>query len=161
MLLTMKKGNKLMTMKLRPHHVLDIISSHGHGEEFKPHPYGHAVHTVAQAIIADLNFDVEFIAGADEICRPCRHLQASGQCDDVSNHLGVLESKQAYNDALDRKLFGYLGFKEGAIITMRQYLEKVNAKVPGIEQICSHPGEDKARRLEGLKKGLKKLGVRK
>jgi len=37
-------------MKLRPHHVLDIVSAIGHGAEFRPHPYGHAVHTVAEAI---------------------------------------------------------------------------------------------------------------
>lgn len=147
-------------MKLRPHHVLDIVSSIGRGEQFKPHPYGHAVHVVAARIIQDLNFDVEFIAGADEICRPCRHLTPHGLCDDITIHLGVKESKQAYNDALDRRLFEYLGFPCGSVMTMRQYLETVNAKVPGIEQICSHPGEDKAQRLDGLAKGLQKLGIR-
>ena len=39
----------MTAMRLRPHHILDIISSYGHGAEFRPSPYGHAVHTVAEA----------------------------------------------------------------------------------------------------------------
>jgi hypothetical protein len=146
-------------MKLRPHHVLDIISDHGHGVEFKPHPYGHAVHTVAGAILSNLELEVEFVIGADEICRPCTHLHADGRCDDVLHQLDPPISKQRYNDDLDARLFGYLGLMSSRVITIRKYLEIVAKHLPGIEKICTHPGEDQADRLAGLQQGLTRLGL--
>ena len=147
-------------MKLRPHHTLDIVSSYGHGAEFKPHPYGHAVHTVAKTILADLDTPVELIVGADEICRPCKHLQPDGLCDDVLSQLDPPISKQKYNDDLDRRLFAYLDIKPGTAMSVRQFLSIVNEHVPGIEAICTHPKEDSERRLEGLTRGLIQLGLR-
>jgi hypothetical protein len=70
-------------MKLRPHHLLDIISDYGHGVEYTPHPYGHALHTVAAQVLTDLSLEIEFVLAADAICDPCRHLQSNGVCDDV------------------------------------------------------------------------------
>ena len=147
-------------MKLRPHHILDIISNYGHNVELKPHPYGHAVHRVAEAILSDMEIMVEFIVGADEICQPCKHLTSDGLCDDVLHQLDPPISKQEYNDALDRRLFDYLGFEPGRTIAIRQYLEIVNKKIPGVEEICTHPKENKRQRLDGLIRGLIKLGIR-
>jgi len=147
-------------MKLRPHHVLDIVSSYGHDEEFKPHEYGHAVHTVALSIVADIDQEVEFIVGADEICKPCKHLDPDGQCDDMLRQMDPPKSKQEYNDDLDNGLFGYLGLSIDSVMTMREYLEIVNTRVPGIEQVCTHPKEDPGLRLKGLEQGLIKLGIR-
>ena len=148
-------------MKLRPHHVLDIVSSYGLDKEFKPHKYGHAVHTVALSIIADVDQKVEFIVGSDEICKPCKHLNPDGQCDDILQQLNPPKSKQEYNDNLDNKLFEYLDFPINSVMTMRKYLKIVNNKVPGVEWICTHPKEDPKLRLKGLKLGLIKLGIRK
>ena len=148
-------------MKLRPHHILDIVSSYGHAEEFKPHEYGHAVHTVALLIIADIDQQVELIVGADEICKPCKHLCLDGQCDDIVRQINPPKLKQEYNDNLDNKLFEYFGFPINSVMTMREYLEIVNNKVPGVEQICTHPKEDPELRLRGLKQGLVRLGIRK
>ena len=144
-------------MKLRPHHLLDIISDHGHGAEFAPHPYGHALHAVAAQVLADTSIEVEFVLAADDICSPCCHLQAGGVCDDVLSQLAEPVSKQAYNDGLDSKLFPYLGIQPGARLTVREFLERVSAHVPGIEQICTHPGEQQADRLQGLRQGLQRL----
>ncbi len=149
----------MTAMKLRPHHVLDIISGYGHGTEFKPHPYGHAVHTVAAAILTNLGLEIEFVVGADEICRPCRHLRPDGQCDDVLHQLDPPVSKQKYNDDLDRRLIDCLGLTTSGTTTIREYLEGVVKHLPGIEEICTHPGEDRKARLEGLRQGLTKLGL--
>ena len=149
----------MATMQLRPHHTIDIISGYGHGAELKPHPYGHAVHTVAEAILADTDTQVELIVGADEICRPCKHLQPDGRCDDVLSQLDPPISKQEYNDDLDRRLFAHFDLEPGAVMSVRQFLEIVDSHVPGIEEICSHPKEDPARRLAGLRQGLVKLGI--
>jgi hypothetical protein len=147
-------------MKLRPHHVLDIVSSYGHGRDFTPHEYGHAVHTVARSIIADMDQTVQWVAGSDEICVPCKHLLPDGQCDDVLRQLDPPIPKQEYNDRLDNKLFEYFGFPANSLMTVRAYLEIVNTKVPGVETICTHPKEDPESRLKGLEQGLIKLGIR-
>ena len=150
----------MSTMKLRPHHILDIVSSHGHDSQFKPSAYGHAVHTVARSIIADMDQDVELVVGADEICVPCKHLLPDGQCDDVLRQLDPPISKQEYNDALDNKVLGYFGFPANSVMTVREYLEIVSTRVPGIEAICTHPNEEPASRLKGLEQGLIKFGIR-
>jgi hypothetical protein len=69
-------------MRARPHHLLDIIAQYGASQPFVPSPYGHAVHTVAAALIADPEVQIEFGLGADDICAPCQHL-VNGRCDDV------------------------------------------------------------------------------
>jgi len=146
-------------MKLRPHHVLDIVSGYGQDVEFKPHPYGHAVHTVARSILSNVDLEFEFAVGADEICQPCTHLRPDGQCDDVLHQLEPPISKQKYNDDLDRRLLDYLGLTPAKAITIREYLEVVAKSLPGVEKICTHPGEDQEARRRGLQRGLARLGI--
>jgi hypothetical protein len=146
-------------VKLRPHHLIDIVSDHGQGVEFSPHPYGHAVHTVAARVLADQSIPLELVLAADDICAPCCHLQADGSCDDVLGQLAEPVSKQAYNDDLDARVFSYLGLEPHSQLTVREFLERLREHVPGIEQICTHPGKDPADRLRGLQAGLKRLGI--
>ena len=147
-------------MRLRPHHILDIVNSHGHDIEFTAHPYGHANHTVAQAILSDLEVEIELVLGADDICKPCKHLHPDGICDDVLSQLERPVSKQAYNDELDARLFAHFKWAPGTTLSCRRFLEEVNRHLPGLEKICAHPKEDTHRRLEGLMRGLLKLGIR-
>ncbi len=146
-------------MRLRPHHLIDIVSDHGHGIEYTPHPYGHALHTVAVRVLTDMAAEIELVLTADEICDPCCHLQAGGICDDVLSQLAEQPSKQAYNDGLDRRLFPHLGIEPGTRLTLREFLERLHRYVPGIERICAHPGEEPADRLQGLRQGLQRLGI--
>jgi len=146
-------------VKLRPHHLIDIINNFGHGREFTPHPYGHAVHTVAAQVLAAPDLEVEFVAAADAICQPCRHLRPDGQCADVLSQLKERVSKQVYNDALDKMLFAYLGMHPGARMTVRAFLERLDAHTPGVEKICTHPGEREEDRLRGIQEGLARLGI--
>ena len=146
-------------MKLRPHHLIDIVSSYGRGTEFSPHPYGHALHTVAARVLAEPSLQIELVLAADDICAPCRHLQADGSCDDVLAQLAEPPPKQAYNDDLDARVFSYLGLEPHAQLTVRAFLERLHERVPGIEEICTHPGEDRAERLRDLRRGLERLKV--
>jgi len=153
-------GTDIKPMKLRPHHILDIVTDYGEGVRFEPHPYGHSLHIVAKAITSDTSIKTQLVVGADAVCQGCKHLQPDGSCDDVLGQLDGKPSKQAYNDDLDRRLLDYLGLKAGTVMTIRQYLGKVNKKVPGIEKICTHPKEDQQKRLANLAHGLVKLGIR-
>jgi hypothetical protein len=147
-------------MQLRPHHILDIVSDYGRGAAFRPHPYGHSLHLVAPRLLSDLDAQVKLVLGAYNICAGCKHLMPGGQCQDVLSQLNPSPSKQAYNDVLDCRLFDYLSIKVNSVMTIRKYLEIVNERVPGIEEICTHPKESRQERLQGLVNGLAKLGVR-
>ena len=63
------------------------------------------------------------------------------------------------NDDLDARVFAYLGLEPHTRLTVRAFLERLHAHVPGIELICTHPGEDQSERLRGLRQGLKRLGL--
>jgi hypothetical protein len=153
-------GTNSSVIDMRPHHLLDIINQFGHGQSFEPHPYGHAVHLVAEAALKDLDLKVRFVAAADEICSPCIHLQANGQCDDLVRSVSPPRSKQQHNDCLDRRLFDYMAIHEGSVMTVRQFLQIVAAKLPGLERICAHAKEPPEERLKGLQSALCKLGIR-
>lgn len=145
-------------LRLRPHHLIDIITDYGHGRPFEPHPYGHAVHLVARRVTSEPDIELEFVLGADDICAPCCHLQPDGQCDDVLHQLVPPVSKQVYNDELDQRLFKHFGMAPGAHMSLRQFLARVRAATPGLEVLCTHPGESQAARLDGLQRSLEKLG---
>ncbi len=147
-------------MQLRPHHTLDIISDHGLGIKYQPHPYGHSLHIVAPKLLSTLDLKNKLVLNADDICKGCKHLMPDGKCKDVLGQLNPSPSKQAYNDVLDCRLFDYLSIEINSVLTFRKYLEIVNEKVPGIERICTHPKENQETRLKGLITGLTDLGVR-
>jgi len=145
-------------MRARPHHLIDIISQYGAGTPFRPAAYGHAVHVVAEQVIADPEVPVEFVVDADDICAPCIHL-VDGRCDDVLSQLDPPISKQDYNDDLDRRLLDFLGMSEGQTMAFREYLRIIREHLDGIEAVCTHPGEDPAQRLAKLTSGLEKFGA--
>ena len=87
------------------------------------------------------------------------HLMADGHCDDMLRRFDPPLSKQEYNDGLDARILAYLNLPPSCVTTVRQYLHTVAAHLPGLETICTHPGEDRQARLLGLQSGLTKLGI--
>jgi len=148
-------------LRMRPHHIIDIISDHGKNATYEPNPYGHSLHIVAPEILSNLELNIMLVLETDDLCTGCRHILPEGKCDDVLAQLKSSPSKQAYNDVLDCRLLDYLQLDQNCILTTRQYLELINEKTPGIEKICTHPNEDPAERLAALINGLVKLGIRK
>lgn len=146
-------------LRLRPHHILDIVRNIGHERKIEPHPLGHDLHVVTHKILGDIDQTLVLVVGADDICIPCTKLNADSICVDVLPQCDDKPSKQKYNDSLDRKLLVYLNLNEGVQITVREYLICVNSKLDGIEKICTHPKEDESYRLAGLMMGLEKLGI--
>jgi hypothetical protein len=147
-------------LRLRPHHIIDIITDQGMNVQYEPHPYGHSQHIVAPKLLSDLDLNVKLVLEADDICTGCKHLLPDGKCKDVLAQLNPSPSKQAYNDVLDCRLFDLLEIFPDDILTTRAYLELINEKTPGIERICTHPKEDPEERLKGLISGLIRLGIR-
>lgn len=143
-------------MRARPHHLIDIITQYGAGQPFVPSDYGHAVHTVAAEVLANPQVSLEFGLGADEICRPCKHL-VNGRCDDLVGSVDPPVSKHDYNDALDEKLLRFLGLTEGQTMTFAEYVAVLRSHLDGLATLCSHPGEDPTERERKLRQGLSQL----
>ena len=147
-------------LQLRPHHILDIVTSHGQGIESEPADSGHSQHIVSAKLLPDMDLVFKLVVKSDDICTGCSHLMANGKCDDVLAQLTPSPSKQAYNDVLDCRLLDLLEIKINSIMPIREYLGIVNKQVPGIEKMCTHPKENEAERLSGLTEGLIRLGIR-
>ena len=142
---------------IRPHHLIDIVASIGNGDKVAPHPYGHAVHTVTELVRANVDTEVRFVIGADDICKPCMHL-VNGVCDDHLKQLDPPLPKQKYNDGLDTKLFELLSLGSDSM-TVREFLLLVKRKLNGIGSICAHPKQDGGRKTANIRNGLRMLGV--
>ncbi len=88
------------TIAIKPHHFVDILTDIGGGTtSWEPHPYGHAVHTVAGALLANRDATVRIELGADDICAPCVH-NVDGVCVDTidtSYRPDAPESKREWN----------------------------------------------------------------
>jgi hypothetical protein len=125
----------------------------------EPHPFGHDLHVVTKKILEDIDQPLLLVVGADDICIPCTKLNADSICVDVLPQCDDKPSKQKYNDSLDQKVLDYLNLEEGAQLSVREYLNRVNAKLDGIEKVCTHPKEDENYRIKGITMGLKKLGI--
>lgn len=150
-------SNDEETITIRPHHLIDIVSSIGNEAEFKPHPYGHGVHTVANKIMAYKgNVNVRLLIGADDICKPCKNLGLDGLCSDISKTHDPPEPKQKYNDKLDKTLFEFLNLNPGVILSFKEFADIIKLKIPEIMNICVHPKENRDYKLKGLIKGLDK-----
>ena len=144
-------------MQLRPHHLIDIIRNIGLERPLEPHPYGHAQHIITQSILDGTEKEFMLVCGADDLCKPCRHLTPERICDDVLSQLEVPVRKQEYNDALDHRLLIFFGLQEGSIISLSDFLMLVESRFEAILPLCLHPKEDPAGRREGLRKGLDRL----
>ncbi len=109
---------------MKPHHFVDILTALGEERvEFHPHPYGHALHRVAEAILRDGNVLLRMELGADDICRPCCH-HVDGSCDDTidtSFRPEAPSSKREWNLLIDRRWCERLGLAQDDRLTAREF----------------------------------------
>ena len=111
-------------LSIKPHHFIDIITTYGDGvESFSPHPYGHAVHTVAAHILDDHDTILVMELGADDICAPCMH-NCDGACVDTidtSYRPDAPPMKQDWNLIIDHRWCKRLNIAQGDRLTARQF----------------------------------------
>jgi hypothetical protein len=116
------------TIKIKPHHLLDILKLHGKGRDFfvPDEAYGHDFYRVANSIV---NCDVEkiiFIIGCDDICEPCR-FNKNGKCSDKVGKTD--ESKEEHNFIIDQKLFDILGIEKDKEFKFDDLLELLKEEI--------------------------------
>ena len=148
-------------ISIKPHHFVVIITAFGKGQEsFEPHPYGHAVHTVTEQVLGDLDAPLEIELGADAICRPCAH-NIDGLCDDTidtSYRPEAPSSKREWNLLIDRRWCERLAIVQGDRLSARELCERLRERAGDITDIYREiPAHLTADRAANLKKGIEKF----
>ena len=146
------------SIRIKPHHMIDIISTEGAGKTaFGPHPYGHALHLVTRQILDDTETLLTMALGADDICSPCKH-NIDGVCGDVidtSFRPAAPAAKGEWNLLLDRRWCERLGFQQGDQLTARRFCRRVAEMADDITDIYrEEPAARTANRAANLKRGL-------
>jgi len=148
-------------IRIKPHHLVDIVMTLGAGQErYQPHPFGHALNTVAHRVLSDMGTLVQVELGADDICRPCLH-NIQGMCDDNidnSSRPRVPQSKRSWNLRLDRRWCRRLGLRRGDLLTVEEFFRLLRRRAGDIDDIYRElPPDNVASRAENLRRGLDKL----
>jgi hypothetical protein len=143
---------------IKPHHFVDILTAFGEGHtEFRPHPYGHAVHSVAREILANRDIQLRIEFGADDICHPCRHT-VDGLCDDTIDNSfrpQAPKSKREWNLLIDERWCERLGLVQDDRLTARDLCLRIRDRAGDITDIYREiPAEMTAERQAKLRKGL-------
>ena len=143
---------------IKPHHFVDIITALGEGRtRFEPHPYGHAVHSVAAEILANPGVYLRIELGADDICEPCRH-NAAGLCDDtinISSRPQAPKSKREWNRRIDRRWCERLGLRQDDGLTARELCLLIRDRAGDITDIyCEISPNQTAQRQSKLERGI-------
>ena len=146
---------------IKPHHFVDIVTAFGDGRTaFQPHPYGHALHSVAKAILEDRDVNLRIELGADDICLPCRH-NIDGQCDDTidtSFRPAAPESKREWNLIIDRRWCQRLGVQQDDQLTARDLCSRIRDRAGDISDVYREiPSGRTAERQAKLHKGATKF----
>ena len=144
---------------IKPHHFVDIVTSVGAGQTaFAPHPHGHALHSVAEAILRDPDIAVRMELGADAICAPCRH-NVDGRCDDTidtSFRPDAPKSKQEWNLLIDQRWCERLGIAQGDTFSAREFCQRIHDRSGDITDIYREIPAEMTRELAAkLEAGLR------
>jgi hypothetical protein len=147
-------------ISIKPHHLVDILTAFGDGRDrFQPHPYGHAVHTVAEAVLGNPDIELRFELGADDICLPCRH-NIGGLCDDTidtSYRPSAPASKREWNLLIDRRWCERLGIGQDDRLTARGFCSLILARAGDITDLYREiPADRTADRQAKLERGVRK-----
>lgn len=145
-------------VRIKPHHFVDILTAFGRGQtSFAPHPYGHAVHLVAERLLDAPNVLLEMELGADDICEPCTH-NVDGLCDDTidtSFRPAAPQSKREYNLLIDQRWCRRLGLRQGDRLTAHELCERLQGSSARLAEIYpENPSSHTATREANLKAGI-------
>ena len=143
-------------IKLRPHHLLDIIRDFGNEVKGETHPWGASLTSVTQNILSNINQEVEFVMGVDSICETCSKLNDQICEAQISNELLMRD----YNDRIDQGLFSALNIAPGDKLPVIEFLRKINNNIE-VLNLFNSPSNNPMARKHGTKSAFDKLGVKK
>jgi hypothetical protein len=145
------KGHEVI--KIRPHHLLDIIRDYGNKAEVYEHRWGASLPSVTQKILADINQTIEFVMGVDAICETCTQLRNEICQAEINKNLLMRD----YNDRIDRALFDALDIESGSQIRVRDFLKLVSDNLNVLN--IFDPALQTKQREQGTIAALKEFGI--
>ena len=140
-------------IRIRPHHLLDIIRDFGNKMEVKEHRWGASLPSVTQKILTDINQPVVFVMGVDAICETCSQLQ-NDICQAEINRDVLMRD---YNDRIDRALFEALQLAPGSQLRVREFLQLVSDNLNVLN--IFDPALQTKPRKQGTIAALKEFGI--
>ena len=145
---------------LRIHHFYDIIRDFGRNTGFRPHPYGHSYHKIAEAVWNNPNLYIKIISEADDTCTGCMHLKGKS-CNDFIYHREDFRSKEKFNDHIDGKIMKVCSINENDVFSVTELCRKARLYLDNIIWIYegNDPDHTESRKLSvinGLEKFLQK-----
>lgn len=148
--------NNKSQIRIRPHHLLDIIRDYGNEVEKDAHPYGASLKEVTNEVLSDIDQTIILVSRVDSICITCSKLKDNICLAKINDDLLMRD----YNDNLDDKLFNVMKLSPESELTARAFLEIVNRNLSSIiAQFSSLSNKLEVRRA-GTVRALKKLKIR-
>ncbi len=144
-------------MKLRIHHIFDIIRDYGKNIKFQKHEYGHSYHIIANKLIQNKDEPIQIVIKCDDVCTGCIKYH-NGKCLDIITHRQDFTLKEEFNNYLDKRILGVLKINEGDVISFKEIIDKADEYIKNIKYI--YDGNDIMNtkvRKENVEKGLIKL----
>ena len=141
-------------IKIRPHHLLDIIRDFGNEVERETHPWGASLASVTHNILSNINQEVEFVLNVDSICKTCSKLNGHICEAKINNELLMRD----YNDRLDQALFSALNISPGNKLPVIEFLRIVYKKIE-VLNLFNSPSNNPIARKQGTKSAFDKLGI--
>lgn len=142
-------------IKIRPHHLLDIIRDFGNEVKRETHPWGASLASVSQSILLNINQKVEFVMGADSICKTCSKLNGHICEARINNELLMRD----YNDRLDQALFSALNIAPGSKLPVIEFLRIIKNNIE-VLNLFNSPSNNPITRKRGTESAFEKLGVK-
>lgn len=150
-------------IKIKPHHFVDIIKLYGKGiEKFVPDAtYNHNFYGVANEIINNHQIELSITSGSDDICTPCIYLGKDKKCTDRIFHIAGIDSKNEWNEVIDRRIMQYAKISEGERFTAQKLCEMLFLRKEIIFNVWDEESKsEKDSRYEAFCKGAEKyLGI--
>ena len=143
---------------VKPHHFVDIVTALGDERvEFLPHSYGHAVHTVAQDILANRDIALRIESALTIFVFPAATISRDSAMTPLTPHSGRRHPrrKREYNLLIDRRWAERLGVRQNDELTARELCSRIRDCVNDIADIYwETPAERTAARQAKLQKGI-------
>ena len=122
-------------IKIRPHHLLDILRDFGNEVERDSHPYGASLRETTNDILSDIDQNIRLVSKVDSICLTCSKLRENICIARISDDLLMRD----YNDDLDEKLFNIMKIAPDSTIVVRDFLKIVENDFVSILAQFSNP----------------------
>lgn len=148
-------------IRIRPLHFVDILCDYGAGTDvFEPHPFGHAVHTVANDFLKNKDRMLEITLEPDAVCIPCVH-NVGNVCDNLLDRTGRPSAPVMMRDwdlAINQRWCARLGIGEGERYTARQLVERLRDRKGDINDIFPEILDNRIKiKAVNLDKGIEKF----